>query len=59
MTTYRNTSFTKRDYECTNVVACQSDTAAPAGNWEVADESILRGLTMLWVQAGVRYYGFM
>ena len=58
MTTYRNTRFTARDYECTNVVACVAD-AAPAAFWQPADESILSGLTKLYVEAGVTYYGYL
>ena len=58
MTTYRNTKFTTRDYECTNIVACVS-AAAPAAFWEAADESILSGLTKLYTQAGVTYYGYL
>lgn len=58
MTTYRNTKFTRRDYECTNIVACVAVTA-PAANWEPADESILSGLTKLYTQGGVTYYGHL
>lgn len=46
MQTYRNIHFTKRDYECTNVVACKA-TYHPGENWEVADNSILNGLMLL------------
>jgi hypothetical protein len=58
MNIYRNTGYTKRDYETTNVVACVADVA-PSSNWEQADESILSGLQSLWVLAGVRYYGYL
>jgi len=58
MTAYRNTKFTTRNYECTNVVACIAD-AAPAAHWEACDESILDGLTKLYTQAGVAYYGHL
>jgi hypothetical protein len=27
MKTFKNTKFTRRDYEATNVVACQAETA--------------------------------
>jgi hypothetical protein len=36
MQTFRNTKFTKRDYETTNIVACVAD-AAPGDNWELAE----------------------
>jgi hypothetical protein len=58
MNTYRNTGYAKRDYETTNVVACVAEVA-PGSNWEPADESILSGLESLWVQDGVRYYGYL
>ena len=58
MTTYRNTKFTTRDHECTNIVACVA-AAAPTSFWDAADESILLGLTKLYTQAGVTYYGHL
>lgn len=58
MNTYRNKNHTKRDYETTNVVACVSESA-PGPAWELADATILDGLTQLWIQAGVRYYGYL
>ena len=58
MQTFRNTKFTKRDYETTNIVACVAD-AAPGDNWELADGSALLGLEHLYTQAGVRYYGYI
>lgn len=58
MQTFRNTKFTKRDYETTNIVACVAD-AAPGKNWEPASASALVGLQHLYTQAGVRYYGYL
>jgi hypothetical protein len=58
MKTFKNIHFTKRDYECTNVVACVSDVA-PDANWTPADESILKGLTQLQIVAGVAYWGYL
>ena len=58
MKTYRNTKFTTRNYECTNVVACVA-AAAPAAHWEVADDAIIAGLTKLYTSAGVTYYGHL
>jgi hypothetical protein len=58
MKTYRNTKFVKRDYECTNIVACVAESA-PASHWEQADASIISGLTKLYTQNGVAYYGHL
>ncbi len=41
-----------------NQVACVSESA-PGPAWELADATILDGLTQLWIQAGVRYYGYL
>ena len=43
---FRNRNYIKRDYECTNVVACVA-AAAPADHWEPCDSSILKGLAAL------------
>ncbi len=56
--TFRNTSWTRRDYECTNIVACQA-IAAPGPQWVEADASILGGLDQLHRQAGVTYWGHL
>ena len=58
MTTFKNTKFTRRDYECTNVVACEAETA-PAEHYAPCDPSELRGLTHLWTERGVRYFGYL
>ena len=47
-----------RDYECTTVVACQSESL-PSKVWVETDESILSGLTLLWVKNGIRYFGYL
>lgn len=59
MKTFRNTAFTRRDYECTNIVACQTESAPAGQHWEECDESILDGLDQLWIESGVRYFGYM
>lgn len=61
MTTFKNTKWNgKRDYECTNVVACVAEQTPKDGmEWEPVDESFLFGKTQLWIQAGVRYYGWL
>ena len=61
--TFRNGNWTKRNYECTNVVACEAE-AAPGDNWVPVDsayvEAILnRGGCQLEICAGVRYYGWL
>jgi hypothetical protein len=59
---YRNTAFKKRDYDCTYIVACQpidGGTAIIPKGYEPADSSILIGLTPLWIQGGVRYFGYL
>jgi hypothetical protein len=49
----------KRDYECTNVIACQAESA-PSEWWiECGDDSILTGLNKLWIERGVQYYGHL
>lgn len=61
MTTYRNRYFVKRDYECTNLVACVAETApqTPDNQWIEDDDCILEGLTQLYIQNGVRFYGWL
>lgn len=58
---YRNRNFTKRDYECSNVVACVADRApvTPDCRWVEDDEGLLAGLTQLEIVAGVRFYGYL
>lgn len=65
--TFRNTEFVKRDYECTNIVACQAESAVAIGRcfderspkWVECDDSVLNGLTMLGIERGVRLYGYL
>lgn len=58
MKTFRNKNFTKRDYECTNIVACVA-WEAPGENWTSCDDGILKGLTKLYREGDVSYYGYM
>lgn len=63
MSTFRNKNWTKRDYECTNVVACVAEKA-PGDNWVPCDpyyldQIISRGAQQLEICAGVRYYGWL
>jgi hypothetical protein len=56
--TYRNKNFQKRNYEVTNIVACVA-TDAPNENWIECDESELNGLSKLWTQGDVQFYGYL
>lgn len=61
MKTFKNKNFIKRDYECTNIIACQS-LEAPLKNseaWIECDESILNGLMQLWIENEVKYFGHL
>lgn len=58
MKTFRNTKYTKRDYEATNVIACQA-VAAPAPHWVECSETVLEGLFPLWIENGTRYFGYL
>ena len=58
MTTFKNTNFKKRDYECTNIVACKAEKA-PGANWGECEGLTLNGLTQLWIENGVTYYGYL
>lgn len=55
---YKNKNFTKRNYECTNIVACISNKA-PNNNFIEADEKILDKLTHIYTQSGVQYFGYL
>lgn len=58
MKTFKNINYTERDYECTNYVACVA-SSAPDSNWEPCEDSILNGLSLLFSQAGVQYWGYL
>lgn len=60
MLTFKNINFIKRDYEATNIVFCQSETA-PSENWNECDSSEIEKLncTQLYTEAGVKYYGYL
>lgn len=57
MTTYRNTNWTTRNYECMNVVACKA-AEAPNENWTEDENAIASNMMMLYVENGVEYYGY-
>ena len=57
MKTFRNKNFKTRDYEATNIVACEAERT-PDENYVEADVDLSK-LTMLWSQGGVRYWGYL
>ncbi len=65
MKTYRNANFTKRNYDCTNVVMCQTEgNPKEQGdmrniNWTETEEAVPANMTQLWVCQGVRYFGYL
>lgn len=58
--TFKNTNFTKIDYECTNIVFCQAETK-PGENWIECDPAEIEKskCKQLYIQNGVRYYGYL
>ncbi len=58
MATFKNKNFITRNYECTSVIACTADVA-PNDNYKLADEAVLEGLTHLYTESGVRYFGHL
>ena len=42
MKTFKNINFTKRNYECTNIVFCQAENA-PDTNWVECEEKEITG----------------
>jgi hypothetical protein len=55
---FRNKSHAGCASPCTNIVACQG-AIAPGPQWEESSAKILVGLTQLWIQNGVRYWGYL
>lgn len=58
---YRNTRFTKRNYECTNIAACipVEESARVPDGYEVAPSEILDTMQPLWIEAGIQYWGWL
>ena len=58
---YKNLNFKQRNYECTNVVAAtEVDEDAKIPSFYVpAESSILKGLTPLWIEGGIQYWGWL
>jgi hypothetical protein len=55
--TFKNTAFTKRSSDRTNIVACVGDTA-PSALYVECNASILAGIYPLYTQNGVQYFGY-
>lgn len=55
---WKNANFTKRDYDCTNIVAAMGNKPVN-GNWIEGNSSDLSKLTMLYIQDGTEYYGYL
>ena len=58
MKTFKNKNFSKRDYETTNVIFCQAEQA-PDANWIECNENEIGNCEQLWLQNGVRYFGYL
>ena len=67
---FKNTNFTKRDYETTNVVFASGENAPQGENWsEAANDDYYfdeyqnlyfhLNVTHLYTQDGIRYFGYM
>lgn len=67
MTIYRNKNWTRRNYECTNIVAVVSDTkptvgwnGEPADYWvQAVDQQSLGNLEQIGSFAGMTFYGYL
>lgn len=59
--TYKNVNFTKRNYECTNIVFCQTDRQVDETKWVECNEKAIKllGCEQLYIQADVRFFGFL
>jgi len=60
MKTFKNKNFETRNYNCTNIVFCESQIA-PSESWIECDEDEIwfMGCVHLYSQNGVRYFGYM
>jgi hypothetical protein len=64
MRTFRNKNYTKRDYDCTNIVFCQAENK-PGANWYECTESEIetRKCEKLWSEMAnnteITYFGYL
>ena len=64
---FKNKNFTKRDYECTNLVYAVGETQPEGDFWEETKEfesvdndiEFATNTTSLYVSCGIRYFGYM
>jgi len=63
MNTYRNKNFVRRDYDCTNVVFCQTPGMPPndGRSWVLCNDYEIesRNCTQLWRQGDATYFGYL
>ena len=55
-----NGKIKNRDYECTNVICCQGETA-PNDQWQECKPELIKDLDLcqLWIENNVKYFGKM
>ena len=62
MNIYRNINFVKRDYECTNLIFCQSETL-PNDNYRLTTDNkdimYFNTLTKIYSVNNASYYGYL
>jgi long-subunit acyl-CoA synthetase (AMP-forming) len=66
MKLFRNSRFTSRNYECTNIVWCRADSLEqikqimPQSQWsEVEEGNIAPTAQQLWKQGPVTFFGWL
>lgn len=60
MKTFKNKNFTKRDYETTNIVFCQSEIAPDENFIECNDFEIeLLNCKQLYIENEIKYFGYL
>jgi hypothetical protein len=61
MKTFQNRNFIKHNPDCSNIVACVALVAPITSDnrWVEADAEILAHLEVIYVEAGVTFYGFI
>jgi hypothetical protein len=66
MAVFINRNFTRRNYDCTNIVAVEAAemptvgwSGAPADYWVAAPASALAGLEVIGSFAGMRFWGHL
>lgn len=58
---FRNKNFKRRDYECTNIVACVvlGENLPDSKNWVRDPFYPIENLTPLYIENNIRYYGYL